>query len=814
MRYLLLLIAFLYVTPALALQDSTKQQDTLESPLVRKLKKIAEEDIIKSNKEFQNEKIVNKQRIVLESVRNLNQQAKLLLKKAVDTNSLNDFLLDTKRSLEIVKDGIWINAGSNQTQRNLTVSAAILVELSSRVANRKQLLDNYAIKLRAVKTRIDSLSNDPSLYAFPSDSVGLIKFAKRMFVTAKEMAPIDTALEKASAALEELQLKTDLMAYDLRSAQEDIEIYSARLAANTFKHEFPNLWNKPASSRPFQEILNFSLAKELLLLHFYIENHPGSLLILLVLMLCSWSFLRSLKRNLKQEELLSKDYSEQLVVRYPLLSAVLIVLSIFQFIFPSPPFIFSSILWTISAICLWIIFRGHITGYWLRFWTIILLLFILAGADNLVLQASRPERYAMLLLSLTGAIYGFFILTTAHRFELKERKIKYALIFLTVLQIGATLFNLFGHFNIAKSLLVSGYIGVITAILFLWVIRLINQGLTMAFKAYKQPSPKLFYVNFDRVGENAPWPLYLVFILGWITLVARNFYSFRRFSVPLIDFLTSDRTIGTYSYSITGLLVFVLILVCSFMLSRIVSYFATAPDVFHPSVKTHKRAMGSWLLIVRIFIICIGLFFAFAAAGIPLDKFAIVLGALGVGVGLGLQGLVNNLISGLIISFERPVNVGDIIEINGKIATMKSIGFRSSIVTSSEGPNVIIPNGELLSQQLINYSMGKNIKRCSLMVGVAYDTDLERTHDLLKQVLQADERILQNPAPDAFFKEFGDSAVEIEVIYWARNIREYFALRSDLISRISTVFKSEGIAIPFAQQEVFIKNLPSNDEKQ
>ena len=395
----------------------------------------------------------------------------------------------------------------------------------------------------------------------------------------------------------------------------------------------------------------------------------------------------------------------------------------------------------------------------------------------------------------------------------KERKIKYALIFLLILQIGATLFNLFGHFNIAKSLLVSGYIGVVTAILFLWVIRLINQGLTLAFKAYKQPSPKLFYVNFDRVGENAPWPLYLVFILGWITLVARNFYSFRRFSTPLIDFLTSQRTIGTYSYSITGLFVFVVILVCSFMLSRIVSYFATAPDAFHPSAKTRKRAMGSWLLIVRIFIICIGLFFAFAAAGIPLDKFAIVLGALGVGVGLGLQGLVNNLISGLIISFERPVNVGDIIEINGKIATMKSIGFRSSIVTSSEGPNVIIPNGELLSQQLINYSMGKNIKRCSLMVGVAYDTDLERTHDLLKQILQADERILQNPAPDAFFKEFGDSAVEIEVIYWARNIREYFALRSDLISRISTVFKSEGIVIPFAQQEVYIKNLPSNDEK-
>jgi small-conductance mechanosensitive channel len=301
--------------------------------------------------------------------------------------------------------------------------------------------------------------------------------------------------------------------------------------------------------------------------------------------------------------------------------------------------------------------------------------------------------------------------------------------------------------------------------------------------------------------------------LGWITLVARNFYSFKRFSVPVIDFLTSDRTIGNYSFSIMGLLVFVLILFCSFVISRLVSYFATEPDSFHQPGEKRKKPLGSWLLIVRIFIITMGLFFAFAAAGIPLDKFAIVLGALGVGVGLGLQSLVNNLISGLIISFERPVNVGDIIEINGKIATMKSIGFRSSIVTSSDGPNVIIPNGELLSNQLINYSMSKNIKKCSLMIGVAYDSDLENVRNQLKQILADDERILHFPAPDAFFKEFGDNAVEMEVIYWVRNIKEYFPLRSDLISRITTVFKAEGIVIPFAQQEIFVKNLPADNKE-
>ncbi|SMC38514.1 mechanosensitive ion channel family protein [Pedobacter africanus] len=812
MKYLFLLLVLLAISSHLAAQqDTVLQKKAQESPLVKQLKKIATDGAIKSRQEFSEERMANRQRIMLGYARNLNQQAKLLLKKAIDTNYLNQFLRDTKNSLEIVKDGIWINPGSNQTQRNLTVSAAVLTELSARLARQKQLLDAYAAKLTTIKLKIDSLSNDPSVYALPSDSAGLIKYVKRMYVTAKEMAPVDSALEKATASLEELQLRTDLMAYELRSAQGDIDIYSSRLSAQTFNQEFPYLWTPPSKSRPFAEILAFSIAKESMMLRFYVENHLLSLLLLFALIFCSWYFLRSLKRQLQQESLLNQDYNEQLVVRYPLLSAILIVISIFQFIFPSPPFIFNTVLWLVSALCLWFIFYQHISPYWQRFWTVIVLLFMLASAENFILQASRPERYLMLALAVGGSIYAAFILTTVHRIELREKKIKYAIIFLLILQVSAILFNLFGRFNISKTLLISGYIGVVTAIVFLWVIRLINQGLTLAFKAYKQPSAQLFYVNFERVGENTPWPLYLVFVLGWITLVARNFYSFKRFSVPVIDFLTSDRTIGSYSFSIMGLLVFILILFCSFVLSRLVSYFATEPDSFHQSGEKPKKPLGSWLLIVRIFIITIGLFFAFAAAGIPLDKFAIVLGALGVGVGLGLQGLVNNLISGLIISFERPVNVGDIIEINGKIATMKSIGFRSSIVTSSDGPNVIIPNGELLSNQLINYSMSRNVKKCSLMVGVAYDSDLENVRNQLKQILQDDERILHFPAPDAFFKEFGDNAVEIEVIYWVRNIKEYFALRSDLISRITTAFKAEGIVIPFAQQEIFVKNLPADN---
>jgi small-conductance mechanosensitive channel len=273
--------------------------------------------------------------------------------------------------------------------------------------------------------------------------------------------------------------------------------------------------------------------------------------------------------------------------------------------------------------------------------------------------------------------------------------------------------------------------------------------------------------------------------------------------------------IGDYKYSIAGIFVFMFVLYCSLLLSRLVSYFAAEQDHSTDTGQRKKNfSIGSWILVIRIFIITVGVMLAFAAAGIPIDKFAIVLGALGVGVGLGLQGLVNNLVSGLIISFEKPVNVGDIVELKGTFATVKSIGFRSSVVKSVDGAHLIIPNGDLLSQQLTNWTMGHNLRRCHLIVGVAYETDIEPARALLLNILQGDERILAHPSPDVFFKDFGNSAIDIELIYWIRDIKEYLTVRSDLISKIFQVFKKENITIPFPQQDVHIKrdDLPDNDD--
>jgi small-conductance mechanosensitive channel len=382
---------------------------------------------------------------------------------------------------------------------------------------------------------------------------------------------------------------------------------------------------------------------------------------------------------------------------------------------------------------------------------------------------------------------------------------------MVALELGSGIANIFGRYNLAKTLLISGYLNVIIAILFLWTIRLINEGLLLAFSVYKSQDRKLFYLNFQRVGKKAPMPFYAFLVIGWMILVGRNSPLFERIIDPLKTFFTEERTLGEYTFSINNLVLFISIIAISVIISKIVSFFAS--DRHWVSHKEDKKGMGSWLLLIRISILSIGLFLAIAAAGIPVEKITIVLGALGVGIGFGLQTLANNLVSGLIIAFEKPVNVGDIVDIDGQTGTMKSIGFRSSVIATWEGADVVMPNGHLLDSQLVNWSLGGNRKRITILMGVAYNTNLEKAQSILWEIIKGDERIAPNPQPIVQYERFGTSSIELRVYFWTRHMKDSFQTRSDLIIKINAVFTDNGISIPVPQQEIYLHNSDGEEKK-
>jgi small-conductance mechanosensitive channel len=248
---------------------------------------------------------------------------------------------------------------------------------------------------------------------------------------------------------------------------------------------------------------------------------------------------------------------------------------------------------------------------------------------------------------------------------------------------------------------------------------------------------------------------------------------------------------------------FFLILYISGMISRLVSFFAS-DRAAEPGIAGRKSGIGSWLLIIRISITSIGVLVAFAAVGIPMDRLTIILSALSVGIGFGLQNLVNSLVSGLIISVEKPVNVGDIVEIGGQSGTVKSIGFRSSIITTGAGADIVIPNSEVLNQHLVNWTRESASRSVDVPVGVAYGTDLEHVIKILEELPAKDERILMFPKPNVLVRQFNSSAIDMQLSFWVKNITDTAAVKSDILLAIDRAFKENSIKIPLPQQELHI----------
>jgi small-conductance mechanosensitive channel len=202
---------------------------------------------------------------------------------------------------------------------------------------------------------------------------------------------------------------------------------------------------------------------------------------------------------------------------------------------------------------------------------------------------------------------------------------------------------------------------------------------------------------------------------------------------------------------------------------------------------------------------------ALSAAGIELNKFTVLTGAIGVGLGFGLQNIVNNFVSGLILLFERPIHVGDTVEVGGLVGVVRRIGARSSTVVTLQGAEVIVPNSNLLSNHLINWTLSSQWRRVDVPIRVAYGNDPERVIKLLVGIAESHPGVLLERPPAAFFMGFGDSALNFELRFWSAWQDTWFQLQSDVTVAVAKALREAGIEIPFPQRDLRIRSIGASN---
>lgn len=215
-----------------------------------------------------------------------------------------------------------------------------------------------------------------------------------------------------------------------------------------------------------------------------------------------------------------------------------------------------------------------------------------------------------------------------------------------------------------------------------------------------------------------------------------------------------------------------------------------------------RQSVGT---IVKYLLVIAGLFSILQTTGIDLSAFGILVGALGVGIGFGLQNITNNFISGLIILFEQPIKVGDRIEVGDIAGDVLKISARSTTVLTNDNISVIIPNSKFIDDQVINWSHNERRIRFNFPVGVSYKEKPEKVKQILIEVASKHPGILKEPKPDVLFDEFGDSSLNFFLRVWTSEyVNKPKVLKSELYYEIFRRFSEEGIEIPFPQRDIHI----------
>jgi len=293
-----------------------------------------------------------------------------------------------------------------------------------------------------------------------------------------------------------------------------------------------------------------------------------------------------------------------------------------------------------------------------------------------------------------------------------------------------------------------------------------------------------------------------VFIVFPAVLVAWNLFD----SIPdaLSYLLSIGFTLGEQHISIGLIIITIGALYSSFFASQILPQVLL--DENFSGRHLERGVRNSIGRLIRYSIILIGFMVAMSIIGFDLTKLTIVLSALGIGIGFGLQSIVNNFMSGLILLFERPLREGDTIEIDSKQVQILKIGLRATTVQTFENANIIIPNGDLIANQVTNWTLTTRQVRLSIPVGVAYGTDVSLVEKILLQCAADNETVLKSPASFVLFINLGDSSLNFELRVWVPDADGRITVKSQLYYAIVKSFNEANIVIPFPQRDIHIYN--------
>jgi potassium-dependent mechanosensitive channel len=628
---------------------------------------------------------------------------------------------------------------------------------------------------------------------------------------------VQAALREAGKRLGERQdeilglqgkVESWLSVIDERQAVISSELTQARV--ELFRPEHPPLWHGEAWS------LAFAASRQTWLddwqaVRSYLSARQGNAWVHLALLVFLLGAFAALARKVRAWTEHKPDLARPLAVfRHPFAAALVLAILAGPWLYPDAPAVVRELFGLLLILPLLRVLPLVVTPSLRTALYLLAGLYLLLRLNGLLGVGTALERYGLVLLTAAAAAAIAWVFRRdgpAARLEAGRwwNAARLAVRLGLVVLAAALLVNLIGLVSLS-SLLVNAVVSsaFVAVVLFAGIV--VTRAMIIAlFQTGFMQHLNLVRWHSAAIDDWIMRILPLVALVAWLLTTVRLF----RIEGPVGSFLSSvlfsSATIGTVEISLGDILGFALAIWIGVLVSRFLR-FVLSVDVY-PRVTLPRGVAATISMLVSYLVLGIAFVLAVAAAGIQLDRFALIVGALSVGIGFGLQNIVNNFVSGLILAFERPVQAGDTVQFSSMFGKVTRIGVRSSTVRTFDGAEVIVPNANLISNEVTNWTLSDMRRRMEILVGVAYGTNPRKVLELLLNAARADDRLLENPAPSALFLGFGDSSLDFSLRAWTDDFDNYLSIKSDLTLAIHDALYANDIEIPFPQRDLHLRSV-------
>ncbi len=713
-----------------------------------------------------------------------------------NTRDIEDHYADVDSNIDLIEANLKAY-NSILDVKNLQMFIVILGELKEQLVSWRNLLFSYDHELLAMAAQRTAIRNDSLLRQIMHDSVFTAEYTAEIQDIRDKRRLSKKLIAENQTRLKQLQVNVSNQYFECLDLEHKAKDMLRKAGLNVMEKEYDFLWQmRPVSEYAedrMQDIVAGSYKGQARILSYYFKRNINDQLWMLA---CGFLFFFWILFNFRR---LSREHDEKEIptFRYigkvPVMATLVALFSISPFFDIHPPTAYVQINMLVIVVTLTILLWRRWERKLFFFWLGIAVLFLCFAITGVVMVPTPWFRVLLVTLNAIAIIFGILWIWQLRRKIIPYNKlILWISVIFVLLNVAAIFCNFYGRVSLSKIFSVTAMYGLTHIIGLTVFMQIVLEAIHLQTAVNKLKGGLIGKLNFMKVEGVINTMLLLVAVTIWCIVFSISLNIYNYLYEFIFQFLTKTRRLGTTDFQIGNILLFLFIIYISNLFQQGVgSLYSKSDSSWDPEIKKN----ASRLAITRLLLIVCGFLLAVAASGLPMDKITIVLGALGVGIGLGLQTIVNNLVSGVILIFEQPFRIGDYIELGDKRGRVLDIGIRSSKIMMEEGAEIIMPNADLLSGRVINWTMRNEHARIEFVLNLDAGKNFKEVESLVSGEIKIFEHVIANMPPEILLLGITEKGMTIRILVWIDDVHITQRLKSKMLHHLSGFLNANGIKI-------------------